>query len=301
MPYPYMDVLERYPGVEPLLEITDPIIDEAYRRVGELSTRVITRDMVAANLQTTLASPNTNTLMVPGTGNERMLGMLTLNWGQAIEATGKRNRTAWIDDVVVAKEARGQGISRLLMDAGEDIAALEASEVHLTSSTGRGPARAGYEKRGYVLQEQTLYRKDLSQIVMGEIVTSSHQASRLDKIQDGDILDLAALAGLPTAQVRDNVVRALVAPETTAVFVGRDGGDITEAAVANVYPIPVGRKPWIRVVGDNYSLENRALTAAEEWVAHRYNTVNIASLRVPPAAYKKRDSGLYIKQLPQVA
>jgi GNAT superfamily N-acetyltransferase len=65
----------------------------------------------------------------------------------------------WIEDVVVDHHYRGQGIMGRLMDMAEEVSRNRAAKsVNLTSNPERGPARAGYTKRGYELRNTGVYR-----------------------------------------------------------------------------------------------------------------------------------------------
>lgn len=69
----------------------------------------------------------------------------------------------WIEDVVVDREARGQGLGRALTEALlEKARALGLRQVFLTSHPGRLAANRLYHSLGFVRRETNVYRYDLS-------------------------------------------------------------------------------------------------------------------------------------------
>jgi ribosomal protein S18 acetylase RimI-like enzyme len=66
---------------------------------------------------------------------------------------------AWIEDVIVAEEARGQGCGELLNRAALDAArAAGARTVELTSRPSREAANRLYRRIGFVERETNVYR-----------------------------------------------------------------------------------------------------------------------------------------------
>lgn len=83
-----------------------------------------------------------------------ILGMLTL--ATFTIPTGLR---AWVEDVVVDSEARGQGAGQALVKAAVDhAAALGARTVDLTSRPSREAANRLYRRAGFELRETNVYR-----------------------------------------------------------------------------------------------------------------------------------------------
>jgi ribosomal protein S18 acetylase RimI-like enzyme len=69
---------------------------------------------------------------------------------------------AWIEDVIVAEEARGQGCGELLNRAALDAAqAAGARTVELTSRPSREAANRLYRRIGFVERETNVYRYTL--------------------------------------------------------------------------------------------------------------------------------------------
>ena len=66
---------------------------------------------------------------------------------------------AWIEDVIVDKEARGQNIGEKLVSFAIDFAKeLNISSINLTSSPDRIAANKLYQKLGFILRETNVYR-----------------------------------------------------------------------------------------------------------------------------------------------
>ncbi len=88
----------------------------------------------------------------------RIVGTLTLQTFRI--PTGIR---AWIEDVVVDEEARGQGAGAALVGRALEIAAAAgALTVELTSRPSRVAANALYRRLGFVERETSVYRLDLA-------------------------------------------------------------------------------------------------------------------------------------------
>jgi ribosomal protein S18 acetylase RimI-like enzyme len=69
---------------------------------------------------------------------------------------------AWIEDVIVAEEARGQGCGEALNRAALDAAmAAGARNVDLTSRPVREAANRLYRRMGFVARDTNVYRYDL--------------------------------------------------------------------------------------------------------------------------------------------
>ena len=83
-----------------------------------------------------------------------ILGMLTL--ATFTIPTGLR---AWVEDVVVDGEARGQGAGQALVEAAvEHAGKLGARTVDLTSRPTREAANRLYRRAGFELRETNVYR-----------------------------------------------------------------------------------------------------------------------------------------------
>lgn len=87
-------------------------------------------------------------------GQRPIVGMLTLVTFEI--PTGWR---AWVEDVVVDSEARGQGAGAALVAAAIDLAKKRgAKTVDLTSRPSREAANRLYQRAGFELRETNVYR-----------------------------------------------------------------------------------------------------------------------------------------------
>lgn len=102
-----------------------------------------------------IQSNATHLLMAEESG--KFYGTLTLLTFETL--TGVR---AWVEDVVVAEDARGRGVGKLLSEYAVDLASqLGAKTVDLTSRPSRQAANALYKKVGFKERETNVYRYQL--------------------------------------------------------------------------------------------------------------------------------------------
>ena len=84
----------------------------------------------------------------------KLLGILTLVTFEI--PTGWR---AWIEDVVVDSDARGQGAGHKLVEAATEYAnQLGVKSIDLTSRPSREAANRLYQRCGFALRETNIYR-----------------------------------------------------------------------------------------------------------------------------------------------
>jgi ribosomal protein S18 acetylase RimI-like enzyme len=103
-----------------------------------------------------LKSPNTH-FFIAVLDNEEIAGMLTL--ATYTVPTGMK---VWIEDVVVEKSHRGEGIGKELMNFAVSFAkSTGAKSVELTSRPSRTEANKLYLQMGFILRETNLYRYPL--------------------------------------------------------------------------------------------------------------------------------------------
>lgn len=70
---------------------------------------------------------------------------------------------AWVEDVVVDQNARGQGLGKALMDhALEEAGKLGVKTIDLTSRPSRENANRLYQSLGYQIRETNVYRCSVS-------------------------------------------------------------------------------------------------------------------------------------------
>lgn len=136
--------------VRPLDRVTDDTVAALGPLVRQLSTHAMlpTRDEL-----TRIVECPTNTVLIAYQG-DRMVGMLTLVVFPI--PTGIR---AWIEDVVVDDNCRGQGIGAALTQEAIRIGHEQgARSIDLTSRPARVAANRLYEKLGFELRDSKVYR-----------------------------------------------------------------------------------------------------------------------------------------------
>ncbi len=133
--------------------VTDELVEAVGRLVAQLSSS--SAPPTREELETILASPTT-TLIIARTSeaNRAVVGMLTLAVFRI--PTGAR---AWIEDVVVDRSARGQGVGEALSRRALELAAQAgARTVELTSRPSRQAANRLYRRLGFQTRETNIYR-----------------------------------------------------------------------------------------------------------------------------------------------
>jgi ribosomal protein S18 acetylase RimI-like enzyme len=136
--------------VEELREVTDEVVGTFGRLLPQLSRSAPPIDRAA--LERIVGSDATTLLIARADG--RIVGTLSLVVFPI--PTGLR---AWIEDVIVDQDARGQGIGEALTVAALRLAeAAGARTVDLTSRASREAAGRLYERVGFQSRETRLYR-----------------------------------------------------------------------------------------------------------------------------------------------
>ncbi|MCD9624745.1 GNAT family N-acetyltransferase [Rhabdothermincola salaria] len=137
-------------------EVTDDLVEAFQRLVPQLSSS--NPPPSGAELQAIVSSEASVLLLaVDREAGDRILGSLTLAWFRI--PTGVR---AWIEDVVVDGEARGQGVGEHLNRHALDVArARGARTVDLTSRPSREAANRLYQRIGFVPRDTNVYRYSL--------------------------------------------------------------------------------------------------------------------------------------------
>jgi ribosomal protein S18 acetylase RimI-like enzyme len=138
-------------SVEQVGAVSDDLVAALERLIGQLSSS--SAPPGAAEVEQIVASPAT-TLLIARDEDRAVVGTLTLALFRI--PTGLR---AWIEDVVVDEDARGQGVGgaltreavRIAQDAG-------ARTVDLTSRPSRGPANRLYTRLGFRQRATNVYR-----------------------------------------------------------------------------------------------------------------------------------------------
>jgi ribosomal protein S18 acetylase RimI-like enzyme len=131
--------------------VSDELVEAFVRLTPQLSSSSPppTRDQ----LEEIVGSPATH-LLIARDDDGRIVGSLTLVLFRI--PTGLR---AWIEDVVVDGEARGQGVGEALNRFAIDVAAEQgARSVDLTSRPSREAANRLYRRLGFEPRDTNVYR-----------------------------------------------------------------------------------------------------------------------------------------------
>lgn len=143
------------PTVEVAAEVTPELVEAFSRLVPQLSSS--NPPPSDAELAELVASPATTVFLARGEDGT-IAGTLTLCTFRI--PTGIR---AWIEDVVVDDDARGQGVGKALTQAAVDEArTLGARTVDLTSRPSRQAANGLYQSLGFQQRETNVYRYELT-------------------------------------------------------------------------------------------------------------------------------------------
>jgi ribosomal protein S18 acetylase RimI-like enzyme len=137
--------------VEEADAVSGELVAAIARLVGQLSSSA--QPPSAAALDAIIASPASR-LLLARERDGRVVGMLTIVLFPI--PTGIR---AWIEDVVVDQDSRGQGVGALLTRAALDLAVAHgARSVDLTSRPGREAANRLYARLGFEPRQTNVYR-----------------------------------------------------------------------------------------------------------------------------------------------
>jgi ribosomal protein S18 acetylase RimI-like enzyme len=134
-------------------EVTPALVEAFVRLIPQLSSS--NPPPSAEELGAIVASEASVLLVAVDRGaGDRIVGSLTLAWFRI--PTGVR---AWIEDVVVDADARGQGVGEQLNRHALDVArALGARTVDLTSRPSREAANRLYRRIGFEARDTNVYR-----------------------------------------------------------------------------------------------------------------------------------------------
>jgi ribosomal protein S18 acetylase RimI-like enzyme len=136
-------------------EVTPELVEAVGRLLPQLSRSAPAPTEEAVNEIVT--SPATMLFVARDGPQGDIVGMLTLVLLRI--PSGVR---AWIEDVVVATEARGKGCGEALSRAAlEAASAAGARTVDLTSRPARQDANRLYQRLGFVARDTNVYRYDL--------------------------------------------------------------------------------------------------------------------------------------------
>ncbi len=137
-------------------EATPEVVDAVARLLPLLSSSAPAPS--AAEVAEIIASPATTLFLARDGEGGPIVGTLTLVLFRIPTAV-----RAWIEDVIVAEEAQGQGCGEALNRAAlAAAAAAGARTVDLTSRPSRQAANRLYQRIGFVERHTNVYRYELS-------------------------------------------------------------------------------------------------------------------------------------------
>ncbi|MEG3587020.1 MAG: GNAT family N-acetyltransferase [Actinomycetota bacterium] len=132
-------------------EVTDKLIDSYKKLIPQLSSSSL--PPTKEELERIIKS-DASTILVAENNDDEIVGTMTLVLFRI--PTGLR---AWIEDVVVDSECRGEGIGKKLNQEALDIARKAgAKTVELTSRPARESANRLYQDLGFKQRETNIYR-----------------------------------------------------------------------------------------------------------------------------------------------
>jgi ribosomal protein S18 acetylase RimI-like enzyme len=141
--------------VDEVREATPEVVAALNRLLPQLSASASPADLETV---TRIVESEATRLLIARDQDRQIVGTLTLVVFRI--PTGTR---AWIEDVVVDSDARGQGVGEALTTAALRIAAGEgATTVDLTSRPSREAANRMYRRIGFAQRETNVYRYSAS-------------------------------------------------------------------------------------------------------------------------------------------
>jgi len=144
--------------ISPLHEASHDITRALNQLLPQLSPSCI--ELNQDTLQQMVASPHSTIFVAkePDSGQGRIVGMVSLITFPVL--TGIRAR---IEDLVVDKAVRGQGVGKALINrALSQARSLHAKSVDLTSRPMRNQANQLYRHMGFFQRDTNVYRYDLT-------------------------------------------------------------------------------------------------------------------------------------------
>jgi ribosomal protein S18 acetylase RimI-like enzyme len=141
--------------IETATDASDEIVNAVARLLPLLSRSAPAP--TKAEVEEIVKSPATTLFVARDGQGGRIVGTLTLAIFRIPTAV-----RAWIEDVIVADEARGQGCGEALTRAAlERAAEMGAKTVELTSRPSREAANRLYQRMGFKARDTNVYRFDV--------------------------------------------------------------------------------------------------------------------------------------------
>ncbi len=137
-------------NIKEIAQYSNDILDALNRLLPQLTPDAVM--LSEKDLRCIILSASSHLLMAEERGE--YVGSLTL----VVFVTPTRTK-ALIEDLVVDKETRGQGVGSLLLEHAIGLAqTLGVKTIDLTSRPARTAANALYQKQGFSLRETNAYR-----------------------------------------------------------------------------------------------------------------------------------------------
>lgn len=136
--------------IEELTSTEEVTLDGLNRLLKQLSDEIVPLSQQQLNF--IISAEHIHLLVIKD--KDRIIGMLTL-----IENSLLSGHKAWIDDVVVDTDRRGEGIARMLLDSAIQLAnSLGIEKIDLTSRPDRIAANELYKRVGFAQRNTNVYR-----------------------------------------------------------------------------------------------------------------------------------------------
>ena len=104
-------------------------------------------DTQIRGLSMIISNPASIVLLAEDVNNSKTVGMCTM---QILVSTAQGSKSGHIEDVIITKERRGEGIGKLLLKAVIDIAKKEGcTRLQLSADNNNTPAHGFYKKLGW--------------------------------------------------------------------------------------------------------------------------------------------------------
>ena len=135
--------------IKQIKEITPEIVEAFSILIPQLTSKSEIPDR--KHLEEIIETKNTHLFIAC---NPNIVGSITL-----VVTNTPSGSKAWIEDVIVDKNTRGQNIGQDLVDYAIDFAKkLNVKSINLTSAPDRVAANKLYQKLGFILRETNVYR-----------------------------------------------------------------------------------------------------------------------------------------------
>ena len=139
-------------------ELTDPS-SRALESINQLLPQLSSKaSPITMERLSELVGSGSTMIFICTNEEAKIVGMLSL----VIMKIPTGNK-AWVEDVVVDQNARGQGLGKSLMDhALAEAGKLGVKTIDLTSRPSRKNANRLYQSLGYQIRETNVYRRSVS-------------------------------------------------------------------------------------------------------------------------------------------